>query len=108
MEPEASVLALFEILIDKNETVQNRLEAAQQILAYEAPAKALAEAKCYLTEVISNRSLAASLRLQATKLMRKSEARKVTKPPVQPPEDLAGRLERARKRLADRRFGEGS
>jgi hypothetical protein len=58
-----SVLALFEILIDKNETAQNRLEAAQQILAYEAPEKAVVEAKAYLTEVISNRSVAASLRL---------------------------------------------
>ena len=94
-----SVLALFEILIDKNETVQNRLEAAQQILAFETPEKAAAEAKAYLTEVISNRSLAASLRLQATKLMRKSEARKITRPPVQPIEDLSGRLERARARL---------
>ena len=96
-----SVLALFEILIDRDEMTENRLEAAQQILAYEAPEKAVAEAKAYLTEVISNRSLAASLRLQATKLMRKSEARKITKPPIQPPEDLAGRLERAHQRLVD-------
>ena len=104
MEPEASVLALFEILIDKKETMQNRLEAAAQILAYEAPQKAIAEAKGYLTEVISNRSLAASLRLQATKLMRKSEARKITRPPVQPIEDLAGRLQRAHQRMIERGY----
>jgi hypothetical protein len=92
-----SVLALFEILIDKNETAQNRLEAAEQILAYEAPPQAVAEAKSYLTEVFNNRSDAASLRLQAIKLMRKSEARKA-KPP-HPMTGLARSLEAARARL---------
>jgi hypothetical protein len=94
-----SILALFEILIDTDETTENRLEAAEQILAYEAPAKAVDEAKAYLTEVFSNRSISASLRLQAIKLMRKAEARKITRPPVKPIEDLSGRLERARARL---------
>jgi hypothetical protein len=103
MEPLDSVLALFEIMIDRDEIHENRLEAAEQILAYEAPDKPVAEAKAYLTEVITNRSLAASLRLRATKLMRKSEARRITRPPVQPIEDLEGRMERARERLARHR-----
>jgi hypothetical protein len=94
-----SVLALFEILIDKNETTANRIEAAKQILEYEAPAKAVVEAKAYLTTVFNNRKLGASLRLEAIKLMRKSEARKITRPPVQPGEDLARRMEAANRRI---------
>jgi len=86
------VLALFEILIDKNETAQDRLEAAAQILSNEAPPQAVAEAKQYLTYVFNNRSLRASLRLQAIKLMRKSEGRKAP----DPFEGLAKRLEEAR------------
>jgi hypothetical protein len=94
-----SVLALFEILIDKNETTANRIEAAKQILEYEAPNKAVDEAKAYLTTVFNDRKLGASLRLEAIKLVRKSEARKITKPSVQPGEDLARRLEAANKRI---------
>jgi hypothetical protein len=39
-------------------------------------------------------------------MMRKAEARKITRPPVQPIEDLSGRLERARQRVADHRLRE--
>jgi hypothetical protein len=94
-----SVLALFEILIDKNETTANRIEAAKQILEYEAPAKAVAEAKAYLTTVFNSRKLGASLRLEAIRLMRKSEARKISRPSLQPAPDLARRLEAANRRI---------
>jgi hypothetical protein len=102
-----SVIALVEILL-KAESINTRLEAAGQILSYEAPEAAIAAAKDFLSKVCNNKNLSDELRLCAIKMLRKSEARKITKPPVQPIEDLAGRLERARQRLADRGLGEGS
>jgi hypothetical protein len=61
-------------------------------------------AKDYLTNVFNNKSLASTMRLAAIKLMRKSEARKVTLPSVQPVPDLATRLEAANKRIAESRI----
>jgi hypothetical protein len=94
-----SVVALLEIMLDSEASVWTRVEAAGQILAYEAPKEASEAAKELLTEIYENKEHTADLRLAAIKLIRKSEARKITRPPVQPIEDLSGRLERARARL---------
>jgi hypothetical protein len=97
-----SILALLEIVIDEKELHEVRLDAADTLLAYEAPEEAVEAARDYLTNVFNNKSLTSPMRLTAIKLMRKSEARKVTLPSVQPGSDLSRRLESANKRLEER------
>jgi hypothetical protein len=97
-----SILALLEIVIDEKELHEVRLEAADTLLSYEAPEEAVEAAKDYLTNVFNNKSLASTMRLAAIKLMRKSEARKITRPSVKPEEGFANRMENARRRLAER------
>ena len=96
-----SILALVEIMLDEKEFHEVRLEAAEQILAYEAPEEAVKEAKAYLTRVFNNRKLTSPMRLAAIKLMRKSEARRITRASIQSVEGLEGRLQRAHQRLVD-------
>jgi hypothetical protein len=98
MESFDSIIALVEILM-KAESINTRLEAAEQILSFEAPDAAVDVAKDFLLKVCNNKGLSDEMRLEAIKLMRKFEARKITKPPVQPAADLAARLEAANKRI---------
>jgi hypothetical protein len=96
-----SILALLEIVIDDKESHYVRLDAADTLLSYEAPEEAVQVAREYLASVFNDKLLTSQIRLVAIKLMRKSEARKVERPP-QLAEGFAGRLERARKRVGDR------
>src|SRR5215469_3597151 len=102
-----SILALLEIVIDDKESHNIRLDAADTLLSYEAPEEAVQAAREYLTSVFNDKKLTSPIRLAAIKLMRKSEARKVERPP-QLAEGFAGRLARARQRLADRGLREES
>jgi hypothetical protein len=97
-----SILALLQIMLDEKEIHEVRLDAAEQILTYEAPEEAATAARDYLIEVFNNKKLTSTMRLAAIKLMRKSEARKITKPSVKPEEGFANRMENARRRLAER------
>jgi hypothetical protein len=90
-----SVIALVEILMNAR-SINTRLEAAEQILSYEAPEAAISAAKDFLLKVCNDKELSDEIRLYAVKLLRKNEARKVTLHPVQPMEGLAKRLEEAR------------
>jgi hypothetical protein len=101
-----SILALLEIVIDEKESNDIRLDAADTLLSYEAPEEAVQAAKDYLTSVFNDKKLTSLMRLQAIKLMRKSEARRILSPSAPPSPDLARRLESANKRLAESRARE--
>src|SRR5262245_12344533 len=73
---EASLIALREICLDPDLPPKARIEAAEAILSYEAPADLVEEAKDFLIEVLEDRQTPVSLRLEASKIMRKAEATK--------------------------------
>ena len=74
---EASLNALREIFLDPDVPPKARIEAAEAILTYEAPADSVEEAKHFLIEFLEDRHTAVSLRLEAAKVLRKAEAPKV-------------------------------
>ena len=78
----ASLEALRNIMLDENISLRRRVEAAESILSFESPSEMVEEAKAFLTEVFDDRETNVDLRLDALKIMRKAEARKVTQPPA--------------------------
>ena len=78
----ASVEALREIMWDDDLPLRRRVEAAEAILAFEAPTNVTDEAKAFLKEVHDNRDVHPDLRVEAAIIVRKAEARKVTHPPM--------------------------
>jgi hypothetical protein len=78
----ASLEALRNIMLDENISLRRRVEAAESILSFESPSEMVEEAKAFLTEVFDDRETNVDLRLDALKIMRKAEARKVTQPPT--------------------------
>jgi hypothetical protein len=76
----ASVEALCDILLDETVALYDRIEAAEALLSFEAPVGATAEAKVFLTKVFENGENNVNVRLNALKIIRKAEARKVTQP----------------------------
>ena len=78
----ASVETLREIMFDDDAPLRRRVEAAEAILAFEAPKNATDEAKTFLTEVHEDKGVSRDLRAEAAIIMRKAEARKVTAPPT--------------------------
>jgi hypothetical protein len=83
----ASVETLRQIMLDDDISLRRRVEAADQILSFEASVDATKEAKTFLTEiseteVFEDGEKHVDLRLDALKIIRKAEARKVTQPPA--------------------------
>jgi hypothetical protein len=78
----ASISALREIMLDEDVPLRRRVEAAEQILSFEASIDAVEEAKTFLTKVFDDGEVYVDLRLDALRIMRKAEARKVTAPPA--------------------------
>jgi hypothetical protein len=73
----ASVQALREIILDdENNSLRTRMQAAEQILLFEAPADATELAKAFLTEVFEDSEAHINTRMEALKFMRKAEARR--------------------------------
>jgi hypothetical protein len=78
----ASIAALREIMLDDTISLCDRMEAAEDLLTFEAPADATEEAKAFLTQVFEDSENHVNTRLDALKIIRKAEARKITHPPV--------------------------
>jgi hypothetical protein len=77
-----AIVALLEIMSDTDAPLRRRIEATEGLLAYEAPQEAVDQAKVFLTSVFEDAEQRVDDRLDALKLMRKAEARKITAPTV--------------------------
>jgi hypothetical protein len=88
---EASLAALRQIFLDAEAPPRARIEAAETILSYEAPADLIQEAKEFLIEVLQDQEMSVSLRLEASKILRKAEAPKVQNGPVASVDKVAER-----------------
>jgi hypothetical protein len=77
-----AVAALRQIMLDDSETmpIRRRIEAAEQLLEYEAPVEIVEDAKAFLTSIAEAEETLVDFRLDALKLLRKAEARKVVPP----------------------------
>jgi hypothetical protein len=102
---EASLAALRQIFRDEEAPPRARIEAAEAILSYEAPADLIQEAKGFLIELLQDQEMSVSLRLEASKILRKAEAPKVQNGPVASVDKVAERemardILKAKRRLA--------
>ena len=77
-----AIAALLEIVSDDDAPLRCRIEATEGLLAYEAPQEAIDQAKAFLTSVFEDSEQRVDDRLDALKLMRKAEARKITTPTI--------------------------
>ena len=74
-----AIAALLEIMANKVALMPRRIEAAEALLGYEAPAEVVEQAKGFLAAVFEYyEHVCVDDRLEALKLMRKAEARKIT------------------------------
>ena len=69
---------LLEIMADTGMTTLRRIEAAEAILGFEAPADAVSRAREYLMSIFENREETIGDRMDALKLSRKFEAKKIS------------------------------
>jgi hypothetical protein len=72
-----TVAALIEIMTTPEMPTRRRIEAAESILGFEAPTDAISRAREYLISIFENREEAISDRMDALKLSRKFEAKKI-------------------------------
>ena len=77
-----AIAALLEIMSDADAPLRCRIEATEGLLAYEAPQEAVDQAKIFLISVFEDSEQRVEDRLDALRLMRKAEARKITAPTV--------------------------
>ena len=68
---------LLEIMADTEMATHRRIEAAEAILGFEAPAEAVLRARDYLMSVFEDREEEIGNRMDALKLSRKFEAKKI-------------------------------
>ena len=79
-------------MLDETVLLHRRVEAAEQLLSFEASVDVQEEAKTFLTKVFEDGENHVNLRLDALKVIRKAEARKVTAPPAAPSSGERGPL----------------
>ena len=72
-----AVETLLEIMADTDMATRRRIEAAEAILGFEAPTDAVSRAREYLISIFDNREESISDRMDALKLSRKYEAKKI-------------------------------
>ena len=93
-----TIAPLFSIMLDGEEYMAQRLEAAERILAFESPPDAVEATKAFLREVYKNRTSSSRDKLTAIELIRKAEDKKTAPPQTaNPMEGWADRLGAARK-----------
>jgi hypothetical protein len=68
---------LLEIMADTDMSTHRRIEAAEAILGFEAPTDAVSRAREYLMSIFENREEAIGDRMEALKLSRKFEAKRI-------------------------------
>jgi hypothetical protein len=72
-----TVETLLEIMADTDMATRRRIEAAEAILGFEAPTDAVSRAREYLMSIFENKEEAIGERMDALKLSRKFEAKKI-------------------------------
>ena len=87
-----SINALIQIMHDEAVPPRRRVEAAEQLLDYECPAQIVEEAKAFLTSIFEDSEMLVDIKLDALKLMRKAEAKKIVPARVST-RDQASRIE---------------
>jgi hypothetical protein len=93
-----TIAPLFTIMLDEEEYMTQRLEAAERILGFESPPDAVEATKAFLREVYKNRTSSSRDKLKAIELIRKAEDKKTAPPQIaNPMEGLAERIGAARK-----------
>ena len=104
-----AIVALVEIMSDTDAPLRRRIEATEGLLAYEAPKEAVHQAQAFLISVFGDPEQRVEDWLDALKLMREAEARKITAPTVTTGDARANRelLATARNRQAPRCNDEG-
>jgi hypothetical protein len=78
MTSTRTIDALLEIMDDTDIVTRLRIDAAEQLLGFEAPDDAVIRAREFLIAVFENKEEPISDRMNALKIARKSEAAKVT------------------------------
>jgi hypothetical protein len=73
-----AVETLLEFMSNTDLTTRRRIEVAEQLLGFEAPADMVTRARDYLVSVFEDRDADISERMDALKIARKAEAPKVT------------------------------
>jgi hypothetical protein len=68
---------LLKIMSDPEMSTRRRIEAAEALLGYEAPADAVSRAREYLGEVFEDREQSIDLRMDALKISQKFGAKKI-------------------------------
>lgn len=99
-----AIAALIDIMQSEDAPLRRRIEATEGLLGYETPGPGVELAIEFLTSVFENHDEDFDSRLDALKLVRKFEARKISKPTVAPADDPAireawRRLETAQRRM---------
>src|SRR5262245_6015857 len=84
--------ALLAIMLDGQHYLSRRIEAAEAILSYEAPARVVETSRMFLMGVFENNEVNIDYRLKALKLARRIEA-----PKKAPPSSNEGSAEMARR-----------
>ncbi len=79
-ENSSAIAALLNIMDDEENAMRSRLSAAEQILSYENPDEAVQLTKDFLRDVFDGVANPVELRLDALKMMRKTESRKAAPP----------------------------
>src|SRR5690349_1984841 len=102
--------ALLSIMQDPKAWLGHRIEAADDLLSFEAPAEYVEAEKAFLTEVFEDPDQQDEFRMKALKLVRKAEARRVMPAITKPRDERRSReqwrsLQRARRRVALMRAG---
>jgi hypothetical protein len=69
---------LLEIMADAEIVTRRRIEAAEALLSFEAPTDTVNRARDYLMSVFENREAEIGDRMDALKLSRKCEAKKIS------------------------------
>jgi hypothetical protein len=77
-----SVAALRDIILNEEVPLASRMIAAEQILTFEAPTDAAEEARRFLESIFEDAENHVATRLEALKVIRKSEARRIAQPTV--------------------------
>jgi hypothetical protein len=73
-----AIETLLEIMNNDELTTRRRIEAAEHLLGFEAPADTVTQAREYLVSVFEDRDAEINDRMDALKIARRSEAPKVT------------------------------
>ena|SRR6516165_6745692 len=100
-----TIAPLFSIMLDEDEFMSRRLEAAEQILGFESPPDAVEATKAFLRKVYKGKTASRRDKLKAIGLIRRAEDRKTA--PLQsanPMDGLADRIGAARKAFLEEKM----